>query len=70
MKRRYTAPSRAGRFSRWAYPQPESFAVAMTRFGVSPDIHIMVYSSADLWWATRGWWLSRVFDFNNVAVLD
>jgi len=55
---------------KYMLPTPENFAAAMTRFGVRPDMHIIVYSSADPWWATRVWWLLRVFGFDNVSVLD
>ena len=30
----------------------------------------MLYSTANSWWATRVWWLLRVFGFDNAAVLD
>ncbi|MBQ4780926.1 sulfurtransferase [Pectobacterium versatile] len=55
---------------KYMLPTPENFAAAMTRFGVRPDTRVVVYSSADPWWATRVWWLLRVFGFDNVAVLD
>ncbi|AOR64077.1 sulfurtransferase [Pectobacterium wasabiae] len=55
---------------KYMLPTPESFSAAMTRFGVRPGVHIVVYSSADPWWATRVWWLLRVFGFDNVSVLD
>lgn len=55
---------------KYMLPTPEHFAAVMTRFGVHSGRHIVVYSSADPWWATRVWWLLRVFGFDNVSVLD
>lgn len=55
------------RFMRQA---PEDFAAAMRCFGVNNRSRIITYSSANAWWATRLWWLLRVFGFDNAAVLD
>jgi thiosulfate/3-mercaptopyruvate sulfurtransferase len=55
------------RFMRQA---PEDFAAAMRRFGVNNSSRIVTYSTANPWWATRLWWLLRVFGFDNAAVLD
>ena len=30
----------------------------------------MLYSTGNPWWATRVWWLLRVFGFDDAAVLD
>lgn len=49
---------------------PEDFAAAMRRFGVNDRSRIVTYSTANAWWATRLWWLLRVFGFDNAAVLD
>ena len=49
---------------------PEDFAAAMRRFGVSNDSRVVTYSTANPWWATRMWWLLRVFGFDNAAVLN
>jgi thiosulfate/3-mercaptopyruvate sulfurtransferase len=55
------------RFMRQA---PEDFAAAMRGFGVNNRSRIVTYSTANAWWATRLWWLLRVFGFDNAAVLD
>ncbi|MEE3662004.1 sulfurtransferase [Brenneria sp. g21c3] len=55
---------------KYMLPTPEAFAAAMTRFGVRPGVRVVLYSRADPWWATRVWWLLRVFGFDNAAVLD
>jgi thiosulfate/3-mercaptopyruvate sulfurtransferase len=49
---------------------PEDFAAAMRGFGVNNRSRIVTYSTANPWWATRLWWLLRVFGFDNAAVLD
>src|ERR1700730_15079117 len=34
---------------------------ALSRFGVGERVCVVVYSPANPWWATRVWWLLRVF---------
>lgn len=51
-------------------PSAEAFATAMSRFGVSDGTRVVLYSTANPWWATRVWWLLRVFGFDNAAVLN
>lgn len=55
------------RFMRQA---PEDFAAAMRRFGVNSGTRVVTYSTANMWWATRMWWLLRVFGHDNAAVLN
>jgi thiosulfate/3-mercaptopyruvate sulfurtransferase len=55
---------------RFMRPAPEDFAAAMRSFGVNNRSRIVTYSTANPWWATRLWWLLRVFGFDNAAVLD
>jgi thiosulfate/3-mercaptopyruvate sulfurtransferase len=55
------------RFMRQA---PDDFAAAMRRFGVNTATRVVTYSTANAWWATRMWWLLRVFGFDNAAVLN
>ncbi len=49
---------------------PEDFASAMRRFGVNNTTRVVAYSSANVWWATRMWWLLHEFGHDNAAVLD
>ena len=42
----------------------------MRRFGVRDTTRVILYSTANLWWASRVWWLLRVFGHDNAAVLD
>ena len=55
---------------RFMLPSAEAFAAAMSRFGVGEGTHVVLYSTANPWWATRVWWLLRVFGFDDAAVLD
>src|SRR5580698_496341 len=55
------------RFMRQA---PDEFAAAMRRFGVGNTTRVVTYSTANAWWATRMWWLLRVFGHDNAAVLN
>jgi thiosulfate/3-mercaptopyruvate sulfurtransferase len=59
--------SAATRFMR---QQPDEFAAAMRRFGISNDTRVVTYSTANPWWATRVWWLLREFGHDNAAVLN
>ena len=49
---------------------PDDFAAAMRRFGVNNTTRIVTYSSANVWWATRLWWLLHEFGYDNAAVLN
>jgi len=55
------------RFMRQA---PEDFAAAIGRFGVGEHTKVIVYSSTNIQWASRVWWLLREFGHDNAAVLD
>ena len=51
-------------------PRPERFAAEAGRLGISPGVHVVVYAQESPMWATRFWWLLRVFGFDRVSVLD
>lgn len=55
---------------RFMKPSAADFGAAMSRFGVGPGTFVVLYSTANPWWATRVWWLLRVFGFDDAAVLD
>lgn len=59
-----------GQALRFMAPPPEALAAAMRRFGVGRASRVVLYSTANLWWATRVWWLLRMIGFDNAAVLD
>jgi thiosulfate/3-mercaptopyruvate sulfurtransferase len=48
----------------------EDFAAAMRRFGMNSTTRVVTYSSANVWWATRMWWLLHEFGHDKAAVLD
>jgi thiosulfate/3-mercaptopyruvate sulfurtransferase len=55
---------------RFMAPAPERFAAAMRRLGVSNSTRVVLYSTANVWWASRVWWLLRMFGHDDAAVLN
>jgi thiosulfate/3-mercaptopyruvate sulfurtransferase len=55
---------------RFMLPSAEGFAAAMSRFSVGEGRRVVLYSTTTPQWATRVWWLLRVFGFDEAAVLD
>jgi thiosulfate/3-mercaptopyruvate sulfurtransferase len=55
---------------RFMRQSPDDFATAMRRFGVNNTTRVVTYSSANVWWATRMWWLLHEFGHDNAAVLN
>lgn len=55
---------------RFMTPTVAQFAASMGRLGVGSKTKVVLYSTANAWWATRVWWLLRVFGFDNAAILD
>lgn len=51
-------------------PTAEAFTAAITRYGVSDNTHVVVYDTSAGMWASRLWWLLRVFGHGRVSVLD
>jgi thiosulfate/3-mercaptopyruvate sulfurtransferase len=51
-------------------PSPELFARAMASLGIGDETHVVAYSTANHWWATRLWWMLRVFGHDRASVLD
>lgn len=51
-------------------PDAQTFAGAMARYGVSDGSFVVTYSTTNHWWATRLWWMLKVFGHERVAVLD
>ncbi|RAI04417.1 sulfurtransferase [Acuticoccus sediminis] len=54
----------------FAVPSQESFAAAMSALGVNDGDRVVLYSTGNPWWATRAWWLLRLFGYNEAGVLD
>jgi len=55
---------------RFMRQSPEDFAAAMRLFGVNNTTRVVTYSTANVWWATRLWFLLHEFGYDNAAVLD
>ena len=55
---------------RFMLPTAEAFAAAMNRLGVGEGTQVVLYSTTTPQWATRVWWLLRVFGLDGAAVLD
>jgi len=51
-------------------PDSLRFAAAMEALGISDGTRVITYSTANHWWATRLWWMLRVFGHDNASVLD
>ncbi|MDR5760627.1 sulfurtransferase [Caballeronia sp. LZ035] len=51
-------------------PPRDAFAQAMSTLGVSNDSLVVIYSTSNIWWATRVWWMLRVYGFDNAHILD
>jgi thiosulfate/3-mercaptopyruvate sulfurtransferase len=51
-------------------PSAEAFEDAMGRLGVGDDSRVVLYDSEGNAWATRLWWMLRVFGFDRAGVLD
>jgi thiosulfate/3-mercaptopyruvate sulfurtransferase len=54
----------------YTVPPAERFADAMSRHGVGPGTRVVLYGKDGPSWATRVWWLLRLFGFDEVALLD
>lgn len=51
-------------------PAEAAFAEALGRAGIDPALHIVLYTAADVMFATRFWWMLRAYGLRNVSVLD
>src|SRR6185295_6949539 len=51
-------------------PSSEQFAQTMSNLGISRDTLVVSYSAANHWWATRMWWMLKVFGHERAAVLN
>ena len=51
-------------------PSGAQFADAMSTLGIRRDTLVVSYSAANHWWASRMWWMLRVFGHERAAVLN
>ena len=55
---------------RFMLPKPDEFAAAMSALGIGNNHRVVIYSSDHVMWATRLWWMFKVFGFDKAAVLN
>jgi thiosulfate/3-mercaptopyruvate sulfurtransferase len=51
-------------------PTAQVFAEVMGRNGIDAATRVVCYSSANHWWATRLWWMFKVFGHDHASVLN
>jgi thiosulfate/3-mercaptopyruvate sulfurtransferase len=51
-------------------PGGEQFVSVMSALGVGPGTRVVLYSGGNFYWATRVWWLLRLFGFDAAAILN
>ena len=51
-------------------PSPERFAAGMAALGVGDDTLVVAYDGDSGMWASRLWWMLRVFGHDHAVVLD
>lgn len=51
-------------------PPAAQFEEAMSRYGVGNEHRVILYDAGNHSWATRVWWMLRVFGFDNASVLN
>lgn len=51
-------------------PDPESFAAAIAKTGITPSTLVVAYDDSRYAFAARLWWLLRYFGHDRVAILD
>lgn len=55
---------------RFMLADPEPFAAAVGALGIGDDTRVVLYSTAELFWATRAWWALYAMGFDNAVVLN
>jgi thiosulfate/3-mercaptopyruvate sulfurtransferase len=51
-------------------PGAGKFASVMSAHGIGNGTRVVLYSAQNVYWATRVWWLLRMFGFDDAAVLN
>ena len=51
-------------------PSEEQLRETLSRVGISHSSRVVIYSSTDVMWATRAWWVMRYAGVENASVLD
>ena len=55
---------------RFTVPPANDLARRFGELGIGPDSRVVLYSRANMQWATRIWWMLRYVGFDNAAILD
>ena len=55
---------------RFTVPSADQFARSVGALGITAGDEVVIYSSTHPMWATRMWWLFRVFGHKTVKLLD
>jgi len=55
---------------RFMLADPETFAAKVGALGIGDDTRVVLYSTAQLFWATRAWWALYVMGCDNAVVLQ
>lgn len=55
---------------RFTVPPAEDLAARFGALGIGDDSRVVLYSRANMQWATRIWWMLRYIGFENAAILD
>jgi len=62
--------SRPGGPGRHPFPSEEQFARVLSRWGVTPETHVVIYDDAGSSIAARLWFMLRAYGHDPVSVLD
>ncbi len=55
---------------RFMLADPETFAAKVGALGIGDDTRVVLYSTAELFWATRAWWALYAMGFDGAVVLN
>lgn len=55
---------------RFMLADPKSFAASVGALGIGDDTRVVLYSTAELFWATRAWWALYAMGFDKAVVLN
>lgn len=55
---------------RFMLADPDTFAARVGALGIGDDTRVVLYSTAELFWATRAWWALHAMGFDNAMVLQ
>ncbi len=65
-----SGPVVAGETGRHPLPSPETFAATLGKWGIDPNVYVVIYDDCDSSIAARLWWMLRWVGHRRVSVLD